>query len=72
MAMMSTQNLPTEWMVWIARTRGMLDIAEPVLERLVEIREESWWVKLPVLRRLRPPSEVVVLLDLVRKLRAAL
>jgi hypothetical protein len=72
MAMMSTQNLPGEWMVWIARTRGMLDIAEPVLERLVEIREESWWVKLPVLRRLRPPSEVVVLLDLVKKLRAAL
>jgi hypothetical protein len=70
--MLETRSLPPEWLTWISRTRLLLDTAEPVLEHLVRIRQESWWVSLPVIRRLKPPKEVETLLELVRKLKAAL
>jgi hypothetical protein len=70
--MPSMTNLPGDWILWVSKTRTFLDTAEPVLEQLVRIRNESWWASLPLLRRLKPPKEVEVLLELVRKLRAAL
>jgi primosomal protein N' len=70
--MPSMQTLPSDWLAWVSRARLLLDSAEPVLETLVKIRQESWWASLPLLRRLKPPKEVETLLELVRKLRSAL
>ena len=53
----------------IARVQDLLAIAEPILEKLVDIRHSGFWNTLPFLRRLRPPAEVERMLEIVRELR---
>lgn len=60
------------WMKWIDDVEHLLNIAEPILVTLVDVRNNSLWVKLPILRRLRPPAEVETALRLLRALKERL
>lgn len=60
------------WIKWIEDVEHLLHIAEPILVTLVDIRNNSGWVKLPILRRLRPPAEVETALRLLRALKERL
>lgn len=65
-------SLGTSWVNWFDHVDELLGMLEPILEVLVEIREQTWWAKLPFLRRLRPPEEVGRALLIVRALRQQL
>jgi len=65
-------NLSGGWFSWFDDVERLLDILEPILEMLVEIRNATWWLKLPFLRKLRPPQEVEQALTIVRALREQL
>lgn len=60
------------WMNWINDVEHLLNLAEPILVTLVDIRHNSLWVRLPLLRRLRPPAEVETALRLLRALKERL
>lgn len=53
----------------IARIQDLLAIAEPILDKLVDVRHSHFWTTFPFLRRLRPPAEVERLLEIVREIR---
>lgn len=69
-AQLATINLG--WLKWFDDVDQLFDVLEPVLEMLVEIRNASWWLKLPFLRKLRPPAEVEQALSILRALREQL
>lgn len=69
-AQLATINIG--WLKWFDDVDQLFDVLEPVLEMLVEIRNASWWLKLPFLRKLRPPQEVEQALTIVRALREQL
>jgi len=62
-------GIDTGWLHWIDEALQLVAILEPVLETLVDIRNHSFWLRLPFLRRLRPPAQVVDALNLVRALK---
>jgi len=62
-------GLDLGWISWISEAEELIDFIEPTLEKLVAIRHSSFWLRLPFLRRLRPPAEVEAALGIVRALK---
>ena len=65
-------GLDLGWLSWIDEAEELVRYVEPILEKLVDIRRSSFWLRLPFLRRLRPPAEVETALGIVRQLKNAI